>query len=146
MNKSIDIIHIKELIPQRYPFLMLDAVTEIVPGVSIKGFKNTTINEGYFQGHFPEEPVVPGVLIVEALAQLGSVLLAYENSEEKEKKQKGYLAGIKEFRFKRAITSGERIELEAKITEKLGNVLTLAVSAIVEGKTVAKGMLTVASK
>src|SRR5690554_645731 len=109
---NLDINEIMERIPHRYPFLLVDRVTELIPGKSAKGYKNVTINEPFFQGHFPGRPIMPGVLILEALAQLGAVILL--GSEE----NKGRLAlftGIDKVRFRRQVVPGDQLQLEAEL-------------------------------
>ena len=94
---------IQELLPHRYPFLMVDRITELEPGARAVGLKNVSINEPFFQGHFPGYPIMPGVLIVEALAQVGSVALL---SLEQNRGKVGYFAGIDSFRFRRPVRPG----------------------------------------
>lgn len=109
----LDINDIKELIPHRHPFLLIDRVVEIEVGKSCVALKNVTFNEPYFQGHFPQEAVMPGVLIIEALAQAGAVaILSMENYKGKT----AYFGGIKNARFKRKVVPGDQLRLEVKIT------------------------------
>ena len=103
---------IKEIIPHRYPFLLVDKVTEVEEGKRIVGYKNVTINEPFFQGHFPEYPVMPGVLIVEALAQVGAISVL---QQEENKGKIGFLAGIDKCRFKRQVVPGDQLKLEVEI-------------------------------
>ena len=112
---GMDIKEIMETIPHRQPFLILDKVEEIVEGESITAIKNVTYNEPFFAGHFPGEPVMPGVLIVEAMAQAGAVAIL---SMEQFKGQTAYFGGIKNAKFKKKVVPGDTLRLEVKI-EKL---------------------------
>ena len=103
---------IKDIIPHRYPFLLVDRVTEIVDGVSIKGYKNVSSNEPFFNGHFPTYPVMPGVLILEALAQLGAVAIL---SKDEFKGKIGFLVGADKVRWKKQVVPGDKLELEVEI-------------------------------
>ena len=108
----MDIKDIKEIIPHRYPFLLVDKVTEMEEGKRVVGFKNVTINEPFFQGHFPEYPVMPGVLILEALAQVGAIAVL---DMEENKGKIGFLAGVDKCRFKRQVVPGDQLQLEVEI-------------------------------
>lgn len=108
----MDIKDIKEIIPHRYPFLLVDKVTEMEEGKRVIGFKNVTINEPFFQGHFPEYPVMPGVLILEALAQVGAIAVL---DMEENKGKIGFLAGVDKCRFKRQVVPGDQLQLEVEI-------------------------------
>ena len=112
---GMDIKEIMETIPHRQPFLLLDKVEEIVEGESITAIKNVTYNEPFFAGHFPGEPVMPGVLIVEAMAQAGAVAIL---SMEQFKGQTAYFGGKKNAKFKKKVVPGDTLRLEVKI-EKL---------------------------
>lgn len=113
----MDIEQIKETIPHRYPFLLVDKILEVEEGKRVVGQKNVTINEPFFQGHFPDYPVMPGVLIVEALAQVGAIaVLGMEENEGK----LGFLAGIDRCRFKRQVKPGDQLTLEVEITRMRG--------------------------
>lgn len=113
----MDIQEIKETIPHRYPFLLVDKVTEIEEGKRVVGYKNVTINEPFFQGHFPDYPVMPGVLIIEALAQVGAVAML---GMEENKGKIGFLAGVDKCRFKRQVVPGDQLKLEVEITRIKG--------------------------
>src|SRR5690554_8011947 len=109
---TLDINEIIKRIPHRYPFLLVDRVTELIPGECAKGFKNVTINEPFFQGHFPGHPVMPGVLILEALAQLGAAVVL----GSKEYKDKlALFTGIDNVRFRRQVIPGDRLDLQVEI-------------------------------
>ena len=110
----LDIDAIKAIIPHRYPFLLIDRVEEHEPGVRAVGVKNVTANEPFFQGHFPEYPVMPGVLIVEALAQAGAVAML---SLEENRGKLAFFAGIDKVRFKRQVRPGDTLRLECEITK-----------------------------
>ena len=113
----MDIQEIKETIPHRYPFLLVDKVTEVEEGKRVVGYKNVTINEPFFQGHFPDYPVMPGVLIIEALAQVGAVAML---GMEENKGKIGFLAGVDKCRFKRQVLPGDQLKLEVEITRIKG--------------------------
>ena len=114
---DIDIKEIEKIIPQRAPFLMIDKVEEYVPGESAIAYKNVNINEWYFQGHFPGNPIMPGVLITEALAQTGAVaILSMEENEGKN----ALFGGIDKMKFKKMVVPGDKLKLEVKIIKKKG--------------------------
>ncbi len=119
MDKMLNIEEIKKIIPHRYPFLFVDKVLIEEIGVSGVGYKNVTINEPFFQGHFPEMPVMPGVLIVETMAQVGAVILL---SDEKFKGKTPYFAGINKVRFKRKVVPGDTLRMEVAITKIRGSI------------------------
>ncbi len=111
---SMDVHRIKHLLPHRYPFLLVDKVVECVPGESIRAVKNVSVNEPYFPGHFPQRAVMPGVLILEALAQ-ASGLLAFETQGEAPDNMLFYFVGIDKARFKRVVEPGDQLMLHASI-------------------------------
>ncbi|MFU0800078.1 MAG: 3-hydroxyacyl-ACP dehydratase FabZ [Xylanivirga thermophila] len=113
MENHMDIEGIIGCIPHRYPFLLVDKIIELEPGKRAVGIKNVTINEPFFQGHFPGHPVMPGVLIVEALAQVGATIVL---SAEENKGKLAFFAGIDNFRFKRQVEPGDQLRLETTIT------------------------------
>lgn len=106
--RELGIEEIKSILPHRYPFLLLDTVKELEPGKKIVAYKNVTINEYFFQGHFPDEPVMPGVLIIEALAQAGAVAVL---SLEQFKGKVPYFAGINKAKFRKKVVPGDRLKL-----------------------------------
>lgn len=108
---------IQEIIPHRYPFLLVDRIIELEPGVSAVGIKNVTANEHIFTGHFPHEHVMPGVLIVEALAQTGAVIIL---SLEENKGKTAYFASIDKCKFKRKVIPGDQLRLEARLVRQKG--------------------------
>ena len=108
----MDINEIREILPHRYPFLLVDRVTEVVEGKSIKGYKNVTINDQFFQGHFPEKPIMPGVLILEALAQLGAVSIL---SMDEFKGKIPMFAGADKVKWRKPVVPGDRLDLSCEI-------------------------------
>lgn len=134
---------IAERLPHRYPFLLVDRVLSITPGESIVAVKNVTVNEPYFTGHFPGYPVMPGVLIVEALAQAGGVL-AWESSTEEERSLVLYLVGVDNARFKRPVRPGDQLILKVALAASRRNLLSFRCAAEVDGKVVAQADVRVA--
>ncbi|WP_168121462.1 3-hydroxyacyl-ACP dehydratase FabZ [Paenibacillus sp. HB172176] len=134
----LDINQIQEIIPHRPPFLLIDRILEVEPGVRAVGVKNVTMNEPHFIGHFPGYPVMPGVLIVEALAQVGSVAMLMV---EANKGKLGFFAGIDGFRFRGQVTPGDTLTLEVEITRLKGPVGKGQAVAKVGDKVVAEGEL-----
>lgn len=114
MKKTLNIEEIMATIPHRYPFLFVDRVEILEEGVKGVGYKNVTINEAHFQGHYPGMPVMPGVLIVETMAQVGAVILL---SHEDFKGKLPYFAGINKFRFKKKVVPGDTLRMEVEITK-----------------------------
>ena len=132
---------IKKIIPQREPFLMIDEVEEYIPGESAVAYKNVSADEWYFQGHFPGNPIMPGVLITESLAQAGAVAIL---SLEENKGKNALFGGINNMKFKRMVVPGDRLKLELKIIKKKGPIGVGEAIATVDGKLAAKGELTFA--
>jgi 3-hydroxyacyl-[acyl-carrier-protein] dehydratase len=122
---------IQEIIPHRHPFLLVDRVTEMDMGHYIKAIKNVTVNEAQFEGHFPEEHVMPGVLMVEALAQAGAILIL---SLEENKGKIAYFAGIDKCKFKRKVIPGDQLTLEVTITKMKGPIGVGVAKATVDGE------------
>jgi beta-hydroxyacyl-ACP dehydratase FabZ len=130
---------IMELLPHRYPFLLVDRIVEWDPGKRIVGIKNVTINEPFFQGHFPGHPIMPGVLIVEALAQTGGILALKAMGG---KKRIAYFTGIDNCKFRRPVVPGDQIRLEITVIAHKGPVWKMHGEALVDGAVAAKGDVT----
>lgn len=137
----LDINEIMKIIPQRAPFLMIDKVEQYIPGVSCVAYKNVSINEPYFEGHFPGNPIMPGVLIVEALAQTGAVAIL---SMEENKGKNVLFGGIDKIRFKKQVVPGDVLKLEVKIIKQKGPIGVGEAIATVDEKIAVKGELTFA--
>jgi 3-hydroxyacyl-[acyl-carrier-protein] dehydratase len=118
-DTSLDIARILEVLPHRYPFLLVDRITALEPGVRAEGIKQVTVNEWYFQGHFPGQPVMPGVLMVEALAQVGAVALL---SRPEYAGKLAYFAGIDGVRFRRVVRPGDTLHLRVELTRLRGRI------------------------
>ena len=134
---AVDIRRILQMIPHRYPMLMVDRVTEMHLDHSAVGIKNVSINEPFFQGHFPGEPVMPGVLIVEAMAQTAAVLVVATYGQQSEGKLV-YFMSIDGVRFRRPVFPGDRLELHVQKVQSRQSVWKFSGKAIVEGKLVAE--------
>ncbi|MCR5691193.1 MAG: 3-hydroxyacyl-ACP dehydratase FabZ [Eubacterium sp.] len=128
---SLNINQIKEIIPHRYPFLLVDRIEEMEPGVKAVGYKNVTVNEPFFQGHFPQQPVMPGVLIVEALAQVGAVAVL---SLEENKGKLAFFGGINKAKFRKQVEPGDVLKLETEIIKVKGPMGVGKATASVDGK------------
>ncbi len=133
----IDIQMIQEYLPHRYPFLMVDRVIECEPGKRLLAIKNVTYNEPYFQGHFPNQSIMPGVLIMEALAQSTGLLASESAPEVLGKGVIYYLVGLDKVRFKRPVVPGDQLMLEAKYLRHKRNIWAFSCRAEVEGEFVA---------
>ncbi|TFJ92230.1 3-hydroxyacyl-ACP dehydratase FabZ [Lentibacillus salicampi] len=139
----MEIDQIKQTIPHRYPFLLVDKVTELEEGKRVAALKNVTANEPFFQGHFPDYPVMPGVLIVEALAQTGAIgVLGIEENQGKI----GFLAGLDKCRFKRQVKPGDQLQLEVDILRIKGPVGKGKGVATVDGEIACEAEITFAVK
>lgn len=138
---ELNIDQIEQLLPHRYPFLLVDKIVECTPGQSAKGIKCVTANEPFFQGHFPGFKVMPGVLIIEALAQVGVVAIL---TEEESRGKLALFGGIKNARFKQQVRPGDVLELECELTTRRGPVGFGTATAKVNGKTACKAELTFA--
>ncbi|UCZ52999.1 3-hydroxyacyl-ACP dehydratase FabZ [Bacillus shivajii] len=134
----LTIEEIKEIIPHRYPFLLVDRILEVEEGQRAVGIKNVSANEDFFNGHFPDYPVMPGVLIIEALAQVGAVAML---KKEENRGKLAFFAGIDGCRFKGQVKPGDQLKLEVEMTRLRGKIGKGKAVATVEGKTVAEAEL-----
>jgi 3-hydroxyacyl-[acyl-carrier-protein] dehydratase len=128
---TVDIIRILKMIPHRYPFLMIDRVVEMIPDESAIAIKNVTINEPFFQGHFPGQPVMPGVLIIESMAQAAAVLVVHTMGPDAEGKLV-YFMSIDQARFRQPITPGDSVRIHVRKQQSRGNVWKFKGEARVE--------------
>lgn len=134
---TIDLQRIMQMIPHRYPFLMIDRVEDVIAGESAVGIKNVTINEPFFQGHFPSEPVMPGVLIIEAMAQTSAVLVVHTLGKEFEGKLV-YFMSVDSARFRKPVTPGDRLHIHVVKDRNRGMVWKFNAEAKVDGVLVAE--------
>jgi len=135
----MDVVEIQKILPHRYPFLFVDAVVEMERLKSIVGVKNVTINEAYFQGHFPGAPVMPGVLIIESMAQTGGLLLLKEVPDREKKLL--YFAAVDGARFRRPVVPGDQLRVEMKVISWRGDFCKLEGRATVDGQLAAEATL-----
>ncbi len=140
METVYDIRKIMELLPHRYPFVLVDRIVEMVPDERIVGLKNVTMNEPFFQGHFPGTPIMPGVLIIEAMAQAGAILVNASRSEEK-RKELIYFMGIDKARFRKPVIPGDQLILEIIPIKRRANVFKMSGKATVAGTLVAEAQV-----
>ncbi|MEB1809710.1 MAG: 3-hydroxyacyl-ACP dehydratase FabZ [Bacillaceae bacterium] len=139
----LTIEEIKEIIPHRYPFLLIDRILEVEEGQRAVGLKNVTANEEFFNGHFPDYPVMPGVLIIEALAQVGAVAIL---KKEENRGKLAFFAGIDKCRFKEQVKPGDQLRLEVEIVRLRGPIGKGKATASVDGKVVCETELMFALK
>ena len=135
----LGIKEIEEIIPHRHPFLLIDCIEELEPGVRAVGYKAVTFHEDFFRGHFPQEPVMPGVLIVEALAQTGAVAIL---SMPENKGKVAYFGAINNAKFKKKVVPGDKLKLECEIIKQKGTVGVGKATATVDGKVAVAAELT----
>jgi len=131
---QLDIAHIIELLPHRYPFLLIDRVLELEPGKRVKALKNVTINEPFFPGHFPQQPVMPGVLMIEAMAQAAAVLAFHTVPNGGSGSRIVYLAGVDDARFKKMVVPGDQLIIEAEVDRIMRNIGKFKCRATVDGQ------------
>ncbi len=134
----IDVNGIQKLIPHRYPFLMVDRIIEIEANTKAVGIKNVTVNEPFFQGHFPGNPIMPGVLIVEAMAQIAGVL-AFGSGVQG---NAVYFMSIEKAKFRKPVVPGDQLRMEIKVTQQRGNVWKFSGTATVDDKVVSESEFT----
>jgi len=139
-QQKYDVREILALLPHRYPFVLVDRVLEITLGERIVGLKNVTINEPFFQGHFPGEPIMPGVLILEGMAQVGAIL-AYLSEREQFGGKLVYFAGLDEVRFRRKVVPGDQLIMKVEILKRKSKMYKLAAKAYVEETLAAEALL-----
>jgi 3-hydroxyacyl-[acyl-carrier-protein] dehydratase len=133
MAVDVTIADIQQKMRHRYPFLFVDRITEVVPNVRAKGFKNVTVNEPFFQGHFPNEPVMPGVLIIEAMAQTGAMMFQFES---------GYLVSVEKAKFFHFVVPGDRLDMSSECIGAFGQYAKARAFAHVNGKKTAQAEVT----
>jgi 3-hydroxyacyl-[acyl-carrier-protein] dehydratase len=139
-TQSLDIIEIMKLLPHRYPFIMVDRILEVEEGQRIVGLKNVTINENFFQGHFPSQPVMPGVLIMEGMAQVAAIL-AYLSEPGSVGSKLVYFAGMDGVRFRQKVVPGDQLIFEVVFNKKKSKIWILDGKAFVNEKLVAEAKL-----
>ncbi|WP_428101752.1 3-hydroxyacyl-ACP dehydratase FabZ [Candidatus Rariloculus sp.] len=145
-SHSLDIEGVLKRLPHRFPFLMIDRVTEVVPGKSIVAIKNVSVNEAHFVGHFPGFPVMPGVLVIEALAQAGGVL-AWESATAADQSVRIlYLVGIRNARFKHTVRPGDQLVLNARLTARKQALWRFDCRAEIDNKLVAEAEILMATR
>jgi len=135
----LDVIGIQKILPHRYPFLMVDAILEMERLKRIVGVKNVSINESYFQGHFPGQPIMPGVLIIESMAQTGGLLLLQEVPDREKKLL--YFVAVDGARFRRPVVPGDQLRVEMKVLSWRGDFCKLEGKAMVDGQLAAEATL-----
>jgi 3-hydroxyacyl-[acyl-carrier-protein] dehydratase len=138
---DLDVLQIMELIPHRYPFLMIERLTEIVPHESAVGLKNVSINEPHFTGHFPNRPIMPGMLIIEAMAQTAACLVMHSLGLSKEGRLV-YFMGVDEAKFRKPVVPGDTLRIHVQKQRRRGNVWRFAGEAKVDGTLVAEAVYT----
>ncbi len=146
MESAIDINKILKLLPHRYPFLMVDRVIEYTSGESLTALKNVSYNEPYFTGHFPVRPVMPGVLILEALAQATGILAFISTESTPDDETLYYFVGIDNARFRRPVEPGDQLILDVSVTRNMRNVWRFESEARVDGQVVATAAIMCAAK
>lgn len=138
--ENIDILEILKVLPHRYPFVMVDRILSLEMGKEIVGLKNVTINEPFFQGHFPARPIMPGVLILEGLAQVGGIMAFYSNPEAIGKKLL-FFAGIDKARFRKPVVPGDQLIFNLELLKKKRSIMVMGAKAMVDDEVVAEAEL-----
>jgi len=138
---TLEIEEIKGILPHRYPFLLVDRILELVENERVVGIKNVTINEPFFVGHFPGRPIMPGVLIIEALAQVGGILYIKSAGLEKEEEKLIYFMGVDKFKFRRQVRPGDQLMLKMQVLRRHSRGWKMRGEAYVADKLVAEGEL-----
>ncbi len=137
----LDIYQIKKLLPHRYPFLLVDRVIECTSGEQLKALKNVTVNEPFFGGHFPERPIMPGVLLVEAIAQSAALMASYGEDVVYTNSRTYFLTGVDKARFKRPVEPGDQVIFDVSLVRKIKTVFKCKGTASVDGKVCASAEL-----
>jgi len=140
---TMDVIEIQEILPHRYPFLLIDRVTDIVKHENLKGFKNVTIGDNVFQGHFPGHPIYPGVMILEGMAQAGGILAfkSMDMTKEEAAQKVVYFMSIDKAKFRAPVKPGDRLEYNISVIKNKGAIWVLKGEAFVDGKLVSEAEL-----
>ena len=145
LDNLMDINEIRQFLAHRYPFLLVDKVIQLEPGKSLTAIKNVTINEPFFNGHFPQKPIMPGVLIIEAMAQ-ATGLLSFRTLSDKPRSDLLFmLVGVDKVKFKKPVVPGDQLELRANIIRQKGSIWIFETEARVDGKVVASAEIKTAS-
>ena len=139
-NNGLDVNKIMRILPHRYPFLLVDRILTFVPMETVTGIKNVTVNEPFFQGHWPDTPVMPGVLIIEAMAQVSSVLIFNEDGEPRDKL--AFFMGVEKAKFRRTVVPGDQLFIEAEMMHFRHNACKVKARALVEGDVAAEAVMT----
>lgn len=140
MELPLNIQDILKFLPHRYPFLLVDRILDYIPDKSITGLKNVTMNEPFFQGHFPGAPIMPGVLIVEAMAQVGGVFAMLSNPDRKEGTLM-YFMGLDQVKFRKPVVPGDQLIIEVEVIKKRGKILKFSGTAKVDGQVATEAQL-----
>jgi 3-hydroxyacyl-[acyl-carrier-protein] dehydratase len=139
-KQKIDIIEIMRVLPHRYPFLMIDRITSLIPHDRVEGIKNVTMNEPFFQGHFPGQPIMPGVLILEGMAQAGGCM-AYHSAPDMIGEKLVYFAGIDKARFRKPVVPGDQVVFQLELIKHKRMLMVMKGKALVDDQVVAEAEL-----
>ena len=140
LTQKIDILEIMRVLPHRYPFLMVDRITSLIPSKRVTGIKNVTINEPFFHGHFPGQPILPGVLLLEGMAQTGGVM-AFFSEPEMIGDKLVYFAGIDKARFRKPVVPGDQVVFQLELLKHKRMVMVMKGQALVDDEVVAEAQL-----